>query len=177
MTDHMVFLQYSTSICNKGGDAACTSNLPILVLSSSACWWYFLVNFMNSLALDLLLNLSLFWPTQGLILTLAHCKKVLDSTRKGILRCEAVIHSCKGIRGMDLTLFHVCWSLHVGSSTQSILGIIRLYLAIIKKSYSCHGISCMEPKKKPFHSCLLRSFPSPLREILFSKFSFWGSYF
>ena len=38
MTDHVVFLQYSTSICNRGGDTAHTVNLPILAHSSSCCW-------------------------------------------------------------------------------------------------------------------------------------------
>ena len=69
MTDHMIFLQNSASVCIKGGDAACTVNLPILAHSSFSCWWYFLANFMNSHAPVLLSNLSHFWLMWGLILT------------------------------------------------------------------------------------------------------------
>ena len=79
VTDHVVFLQYSASICNRGGDTAHTVNLPILVHSSSCCWWYFLVNFMNSLVPDLLLNLSHFWPMRGLILTVSHLLSYLPA--------------------------------------------------------------------------------------------------
>ena len=47
-----------------------TVTLPILAHSSSNCWWYFLANLMNSCLPTSSPNLSRFWLTRGLILTL-----------------------------------------------------------------------------------------------------------
>ena len=55
---------------SQGGDMARTVILPMLAHSSSNCWWYFLANLMNSHLPTSSPNLSRFWVTRGLILTL-----------------------------------------------------------------------------------------------------------
>ena len=128
MTNHVVFLQYSASVCNKGGDTAHTVNLPMLVLSSSICWWYFLANFMKSCAPTLSSNLNRFWLTQGLILTIPQLYTTIVKTvgtpgQRQLFREKAkqyysltTRHSKKGVITQVVALMPVrdiqtCWNL------------------------------------------------------------------
>ena len=83
-----------------------TVTLPTLAHSSSNCWWYFLANLMNSHLPTSSPNLSHFWLTRGLILTIrityhpTNCLSELGILLKSLGIGQLVHGPCRGPKQM-----------------------------------------------------------------------------
>ena len=97
VTYHMTILQYPTSVCSRGGDAACTIALPIMVLAFALCCRsYCLACLVNLCTLVSSSNLSHFWLMWGLILTVWVLSRNCRSATSKLLMTSIHLRAIKG---------------------------------------------------------------------------------